>query len=805
MQPVWVLSVDLQTKTATFQSGLADAAKSARGAFSEIRSGSNAMGKEMGTNMFEARHSVMILGEELGIKLPRALTAFIAGLGPVGAALEAAFPFLAIALGATLLIEHLVKMREEGQKLTDDQLKFGTAVQTAFNALDQKLLQAGIKADELRNDHMGALKLQLESIDHQSLEELVHSFDEVAKAASVVFKDLEVSWYQIGIGSAGASHAMDEFQNKYNSLLAQGKDKEASDLLSGTLGSAQHILAMMKQAKENSGDLFHAPKEGADISKAMIAESELKKAGVWYTEQEVKAQQTLVEALNAQMTIEGKVNALKGLDKANAAKSTGNEMASQQAAAARQAADSMQRLGESNIASDRAVAEAQLSIHQGTIEQRLAMDLDFAQRELDVKQAGNAAQIAALDKSGKDYQNQLKALQEKSLELTQAHETEVTQLRSKAEVEAYHRDLTNLEQAEREKIEKTLEGTAARLAAIDAALAEQKSRGLQETSFYRELLNQRVEAIRQETEEENKLREEAGKEAADHEAKMGELVLAAQKQQQQLMDSSQRENIQRRITQETADANLEYQIKQAALQKEAAALDKSSKDHDNKLKAIQDKEAQLYRQHQNDLTTITTKAEEERNQRILSGFDRFNNTIAQGLTQSIMGHESWAKMVTSLGSQVVSGMMENAIKSMLADDMTKERDAAAAARKAFNIGMNIGGPAGIILGPAFAAAAFTAVMAFQEGTDRVPGVGRGDIVPTMLEPGEGVVPGGVMDGLRQMVRNGGMSGGGPHYHLTAHFAPAVHALDADGVDRVLAKHSDKFQRHMENTLRKMNR
>jgi hypothetical protein len=25
MQPVWVLSVDLQTKTATFQSGLADA------------------------------------------------------------------------------------------------------------------------------------------------------------------------------------------------------------------------------------------------------------------------------------------------------------------------------------------------------------------------------------------------------------------------------------------------------------------------------------------------------------------------------------------------------------------------------------------------------------------------------------------------------------------------------------------------------------------------------------------------------------------------------------------------------------
>jgi len=45
MQPVWVLSVDLQTKTATFQSGLSDAAKSARGAFTQIQSGSGEMGR----------------------------------------------------------------------------------------------------------------------------------------------------------------------------------------------------------------------------------------------------------------------------------------------------------------------------------------------------------------------------------------------------------------------------------------------------------------------------------------------------------------------------------------------------------------------------------------------------------------------------------------------------------------------------------------------------------------------------------------------------------------------------------------
>src|ERR1017187_9563063 len=190
MQPVWVLSVDLQTKTATFQSGLSDAAKSARGAFSDIKSGAGQMGRETSYSMMEARHGVMLLGEEFGVHLPRALTSFIASIGPIGAAMEAAFPFLAVAVGATLLIEHLAKLQEEGEKLTQDQVKFGTAVNNAFGTLDQKLIQAQIRSDELRNNHLGALKLQLELIDKQSMAELVHSFELVAKAADVVMKDL---------------------------------------------------------------------------------------------------------------------------------------------------------------------------------------------------------------------------------------------------------------------------------------------------------------------------------------------------------------------------------------------------------------------------------------------------------------------------------------------------------------------------------------------------------------------------------------------------------------------------------------
>jgi hypothetical protein len=193
-QPVWVLSVDLTTKTASFQTGMADAAKTARGAFGEISGGASHMAGEVGGSMRESREGVMLLGEQFGVHLPRALSSFIAGLGPVGAAMETAFPFLAIAALAAILIEHLEKMHEAGIKLTDDQMSFGTSVNNTFNALDAKLLSSQLKTDELRNNHMGALRLQLEQIDHTSLEELVHSFEEVAKSADVVMKDLQGHW-----------------------------------------------------------------------------------------------------------------------------------------------------------------------------------------------------------------------------------------------------------------------------------------------------------------------------------------------------------------------------------------------------------------------------------------------------------------------------------------------------------------------------------------------------------------------------------------------------------------------------------
>ena len=68
-----------------------------------------------------------------------------------------------------------------------------------------------------------------------------------------------------------------------------------------------------------------------------------------------------------------------------------------------------------------------------------------------------------------------------------------------------------------------------------------------------------------------------------------------------------------------------------------------------------------------------------------------------------------------------------------------------------------------------------------------------------------MVPKGVMEGLSNVARDGGLDGGGTHQHVTTHVHMHASALDADGMDEVLKKHANKFQRHFESTLRKMNR
>jgi hypothetical protein len=722
-QPVWTLSVDLQTKTATFQTGMADAAKAARGSFNDIKSGAEDMARTTSGSMMESRHGVMLLGEEFGIRLPRALTTFIASIGPVGEAMAAAFPFLAIVVGATLLLEHLAKLKEKGEELTRSQEKFGTTVANVLGGLNDKLLEAGIKTDELNHDHLGALEKQIQLIDHASLKDLVSAFDTLAKGADLTFAQLKTSWYQFGAGSTGAKHALEEFKASYEALLAKGAEGEgeAADLLAGTRKSAEHVLELQKQIgaalnqKGTEGDF-------GDLTKVQAAENELKKLGAGYTTKEIEAQQTLVEALRAQAQVQDKVNALKKAQTDNA-------------------------------------------VH--TTDDKIGGDRDAAARE----------QAAVQRKADEDAE--------------------------KLREEAYKTAVSGLQENEREKIDATKQGSAARLAAIDAAIKEEESKGLQETGFYKSLLTSRVNEAKQMEQEQRKLDAEAGKEAADSAEKMGMLQVAADKESEARRLTATMASNAARLDSALKLEDEEYRIQKDAAERRIAALDQTEADYQNKLKALQNKEAELEREHANKVAKIRTDAEIQTDKSILDAYTKFSGDMAKGLTQVITRQESMGKMLRQVGDQAASSLIENAIKAIAANKMTASSDAAKAARRAFLAGEQaIPGPAGVALGAVLGAGAFATVMAFEEG-GIVPGVGKGDIVPARLEPGEGVLSNKVMDGLRSIAAGNGSSGQTVHVHN--HFSPQIHAVDADGVDRMLTKHSETFKRHYVNHARRMNR
>ena len=617
---------------------------------------------------------------------------------------------------------------------------------------------------------MGALKKQLELIDKQSMAQLVQTFGEVAKAADTVFADIKSHWYTFGIGATGAKHALDDFQSKYDNLIAKGDSAGASDLLRGTKKSAEDVLRLQQQAANTKGNAG----AGGDQGKLLEHEealNKLKASGVGFSDNEVKAQQTLVDALNAQVGVETKVNAIKAQDKGNATKSTGNEMAGQASEAARQAAEHKQKMGELALAAEREQAQVSETLHQSSIAARLAQDIAFADKDFAIQVQGNRDLAAALDKAGKDYNNQLAANHARAEEITRQHENAVAVLTGKAQIETYRKSLEDMEASERAQIEATGTGTSARLAIIDAAIRNEQSLNLQATAHYKELLTQRVEVARQSAEEEAKLRAEYGRIMADDAQKMGELALAAEREQAALRDSAHRMTAEMRLQEEIHFSQQETALKMTANAQQIAALDKGGKDYENKLKELQNKQKQLIQAHENEITAIKTKAEIERNQRIMSAENQYADSMASSLTKVLTGQQSFASAMRAFSSEVVSGLMQAEIKHIEMNLMSKQSDAAAAARKAYLAGMSLPAPGNMVAAPIFAAGAYAGVMAFQGGTDYVPGVGRGDTVPAMLTPGEGVVPGGVMDGLRKMASSGNM-GGGDHYH--AHVSPTYH-------------------------------
>jgi hypothetical protein len=609
-------------------------------------------------SMMEARHGVMMLGEEFGIHLPRGITTFISSLGPVGAAMEAAFPFLAVILGATLLIEGLRKMgeaeekvAEAGRKMTDDLLE-------GINKADQGIVKSAIEIRKLAGSP--AWDLLNEKL---RLEDAARGFENVSKLEKAVKELLEhapttsnwnpLNWFD---GSGDVVAKAKALQEKLH-----GKpETEQAGVLQDTLAMQSRILEQMKGQSTTSEVALHNQQKYVDYLR--LASTELER---------------------------------QVLDAANA----------NQAQQQKDRADRIEKEEEEA----RKLAETR----QKGLDHRQKIEADFAKKQKEAKDKQIVDNEAALE-------------------------------------------------------------------------MERKA----DESFAAYQIQQAAEVSREQA--------AMGREQAAHSIAMGTLQVQAEREAAQHKAAMRHMTDAQIMADHLKAANDEYRIRMQAYALELGALDKYGRDYEVKLRQIQNKQLELTREHENKVTQIKTSAEEARNARILSADGQTQDMLARGLTQSLMRHQNFGAMLLGIGGQIAEGMIQNSIKSILANDMTKPSDAAAAARKGWNSGMKYPWPTDMVMAPVLAALGFASVMAFEEG-GVVPGVGNFDTVPAKLTPGEGVIPKPIMERLSNSPGEGGKT-----THVKVNFAPHINAIDSNGVSKMLEKHADKFAAHVEAQLRRRN-
>lgn len=165
----------------------------------------------------EARGEAALLGELFGIHLPRHVRSFIAELPGVGAALSAAFAATAVIFlieAVVQIVEKIKAFTEETNKIKEAMTSWDEAQRKTFNNLEDGLLRAQEHAADLSGNHLEALRLKLELIDHQNLDALDGEMRKLGDEAQKVLALLDRNWFsKTFLGLKGADEAEKKFKD----------------------------------------------------------------------------------------------------------------------------------------------------------------------------------------------------------------------------------------------------------------------------------------------------------------------------------------------------------------------------------------------------------------------------------------------------------------------------------------------------------------------------------------------------------------------------------------------------------------
>ena len=657
--------------------------------------------------------------------------------------------------GIKKIVEIMHSAREATEKTREAQNKLGGTIGSVGTSLRDKLLEAGIQADDLSGNHLAAVKKQLELIDHQSMAELSQTFETLAGAADQSFALLKAHWYEFSAGGEGAKHSLESFQSRYEMLLKTGKTDEANKLLDEKIARERTILDLQKQAASTAGNGMQQMDRRAAAIKQMVG---LTGDVVGYTDKEIQAEQDLVDILQAQVNARATIKQTAVIKKQTVTHKADLSGLAEEAAYQKVVAEGIEQHQQALIRLARTKAETALAANKGGED-----NTDGGQL---------AAQKAAIE-AGRD-------------DSIAAAKAELV-----AKQASYNADIKAAGSNVAKKKELNAQWANEQRATADSIVQITAEANKQIVALDREAANQSAAAARA-----------AAQQGYDDVLRMA--IASAQRKEKAEEESAKNlQALHRRTDAETLASQIqavqqETNSEVAAYNQRLKSLDKFASDYQKKYKELQDKIKQLEQTGDDQVTRLKQDALQKQVIAVTSAEDKMRDTIATDITHSIVMNKSLALAFRQTGEQMAEAAIKNLIMMELTGNKQKLINAKTAYGNAFAAMSGI--PPAPMWGYAAGAAAFASVMSFEIG-GKIPG--SSGPVPIIGHAGETVVTKSLTDRVERAEAHGGGNGTGGNHSF--HFNPTVHAMDAEGVDRVLTKHNNVFQRHVASTMRKRNR
>ena len=258
MSEVGALIIKLQAETAQFREDMGKVKSDLDG----LKGKAGEAGAAMDYSMLEARGSVVLLGDQFGVHMPREISRMIATIPGVGLALESLLPIMGVVFGAEMIYKWIeANEAKAAAKAAWDGMD--DAANAALHKMDEEILSTGARVDDLDGKHLEALQKRLKLIDDQSLDKLADEFTKIAASADKVLDTLKAGWYQ---ELQGKGDGVEEVKNHFDELQAKLQDMKASGDVNGFAAAlSQGIKETMARQDElnHHASSFHTEERAA--------------------------------------------------------------------------------------------------------------------------------------------------------------------------------------------------------------------------------------------------------------------------------------------------------------------------------------------------------------------------------------------------------------------------------------------------------------------------------------------------------------------------------------------------------------